>query len=91
MVSCLIGYYAVKLDDVYKGVVKAAQKLEGAFSLIIRLGDGSLIAVRDPNGYRPLCIGVSSTGMAISSESCGLDSCGFDYLRDVEPGEIVAN
>jgi amidophosphoribosyltransferase len=48
-----------------------------------------LISVRDPNGFRPLCIGKNGIGYAIASESCALDTCGFEFVRNVLPGEVV--
>ncbi len=89
VVSSLIAYYIMKLGDELEGVIKAASLLEGAFSLIVMCGNGKIIAVRDGNGYRPLCIGQNKNGYAVSSESCGLDSCGFTLVRDVLPGEAV--
>jgi len=56
---------------------------------VIATGKGRLIAVRDPNGYRPLCIGKNENGLAVASESCALDICGFEWLKDVAPGEVV--
>ncbi len=87
--SSLIAYYMMKEDDSVHGVIRAAKDLKGAFSLIILCSTGKLIAVRDPNGYRPLCIGKNSTGIAVASESCALDSSGFEFARDVLPGEVV--
>ena len=71
------------------GVLKAAGLLRGAYSLVIAVCDGKLVAVRDPNGFRPLCIGRSGAGYAVASESCALDVCGFEFVRDVVPGEVV--
>ena len=52
--------------------------------------ENKLIAVRDPQGFRPLCIGKTEEGSwIISSESCGLDVVGAEFIRDVEPGEMV--
>ena len=63
--------------------------LEGAYSLVI-MSATKLIAVRDPRGYRPLCIGtLPGGGYVFASESCALDAAGASLLRDVEPGEIV--
>ena len=63
--------------------------LEGAYSLVI-MSATKLIAVRDPRGYRPLCIGtLPGGGYVFASESCALDAAGATLLRDVEPGEIV--
>jgi ribose transport system ATP-binding protein len=63
--------------------------MRGAFSLVIASGKNKLIAARDPNGFRPLCIGQNETGCAVASESCAFDACGFEFVRDVLPGEVV--
>ena len=89
VVSSLIAYQVLRKGDFLTGVRDACRLLRGAFSLVVLSGDGRLAAVRDPNGYRPLCLGVSPQGAAVASESCALDSCGFSFLRDVAPGEIV--
>ncbi|MFQ5861754.1 MAG: amidophosphoribosyltransferase [Candidatus Brocadiales bacterium] len=62
--------------------------LKGAFSLLI-LTPGEMIAARDPNGFRPLCIGKLKDGYAVTSESCALDQIGAECLREVSPGEII--
>ena len=67
---------------------KTCQCLEGAYSLVIFTG-GTLIGVRDPQGYRPLCIGKSKHGYIIASESCAIDAVNGTFLRDVKAGEIV--
>jgi len=76
-------------------IIDALKQLEGAFSLVI-LTDDSLIAVRDPNGFRPLALGRvgppgqnGKTGYCVASETCAFDMIGATYLRDVEPGEIL--
>ncbi|MDR1094103.1 MAG: amidophosphoribosyltransferase [Clostridiales bacterium] len=89
VISSLIAYKTTLTRDVTEGVTQAVQELAGAFSLIILSSDNLLIAVRDKNGYRPLCLGVGEYGICASSESCGVESCGFRTLRDVQPGEIV--
>lgn len=89
VISSLIAYYIVKTGDALSGVLQAANTLTGAFSLIVLCGDEKLIALRDGDGYRPLCIGKSADGLAVASESCAFDSCGFTLLRDIEPGEVV--
>ena len=89
VVSSLIAYMVLRKGDFFTGVREACRLLQGAFSLVVLSGDGRLAAVRDPNGYRPLCLGESREGLAVASESCALDSCGFTFLRDVAPGEIV--
>lgn len=62
--------------------------LEGAFSLVA-LTEDTLIAARDPLGIRPLCLGKLGEGWIVASESCALDHLGAEYLRDVEPGEVI--
>ncbi|MCL2462195.1 MAG: amidophosphoribosyltransferase [Defluviitaleaceae bacterium] len=90
LVSSLIAYCIMKEENPLRGVIRAANDLKGAFSMVIMTGDNRLIAVRDPNGYRPLCIGKSDAGVCVASESCALDTCGFEFLRDVKPGEVIA-
>ena len=70
-------------------VLRAMQRLKGAYSLILMLED-KLIAVRDKNGFRPLCYGRNGHGdYVIASESCALSSVSAEYIRDLEPGEVV--
>ena len=89
VIASLIGYSIMKEKDSLKGIISATRKLKGAFSLIIASDQNQITAVRDPNGYRPLCLGSNDQGMVIASESCALDACGFKFVRDVLPGEIV--
>ena len=69
-------------------VQDALSQVEGAYCLTI-LADDKLIAARDPHGYRPLCIGKLNGGYIVTSETCALDINSAEYIRDVEPGEIV--
>jgi amidophosphoribosyltransferase len=78
-----------------EGAISAFHRCKGAFSLAIATPDG-LMGTRDTNGIRPLVLGVlpghapdGSPRYVLASETCGLDIIGADYLRDVEPGEIV--
>lgn len=89
VVSSLIAYHIMKEEDILRGVIKAAGFLQGAFSLVVASSENKLIAVRDPNGYRPLCIGQGSAGVAAASESCALETCGFEFVRDILPGEVI--
>jgi amidophosphoribosyltransferase len=89
LISSLIAYYITKEQNMISGVVKASLLLHGAFSIVIASGDNKIIAVRDPNGFRPLCIGRNEIGYAVASESCALEVCGFEFLRDVAPGEVI--
>ena len=79
----------LKHKSIEQAVSATMAQLDGAYSLII-MSSTKLIAVRDPRGYRPLCIGtLPGGGYAFASESCALDAVGAALLRDVEPGEIV--
>ncbi len=66
----------------------AMARLQGAYSLTIMTPD-ALMGVRDPMGVRPLCLGTIDGDWVIASESCALDHIGAQFLRDIEPGEIV--
>ena len=69
-------------------LAQALAGVEGAYSLLVATGD-ALMAVRDPRGWRPLCIGTLGDAVVFASETCALDMVGATYLRDVRPGEIV--
>ncbi|MFN3597522.1 MAG: amidophosphoribosyltransferase [Rubricoccaceae bacterium] len=76
-------------------IIDALHQCEGAFSLVM-LTDDALIAVRDPNGFRPLALGTlppapgrTEPGWVVASETCAFDLIGAAYVRDVEPGEIL--
>jgi len=89
VVASLIAFCIKQTGDVLPGVLKALKQLEGAYSLCIATANGDLIAARDPKGFRPLCLGAGDAGYAVASESCALDSAGFEFLRSVAPGELV--
>ena len=63
-------------------------KIQGAYSLIV-MSPRKLIGARDPFGFRPLCIGKRENAYILASETCALETIGAEYVRDVEPGEIV--
>ena len=70
-------------------LVSTIRKLEGAFSMLI-MTEKEMIGVRDPHGFRPLCIGkLANDTYVLSSETCALDLIEAEFVRDVEPGEIV--
>jgi amidophosphoribosyltransferase len=70
-------------------LAEALQGVEGAYCLLVTLGD-TLLAARDPRGWRPLVMGRLNGSVVFASETCALDIVGATYERDVEPGEIVA-
>ena len=69
-------------------VIEALKRVEGAYSLLFLTTD-ELIAVRDPRGFRPLCLGKRGDAWALSSEPPAFELIVADYVRDVEPGELV--
>ncbi|GAA6513931.1 amidophosphoribosyltransferase [Merdimmobilis hominis] len=75
-------------DSIEKGIELAMDRLKGAYSMVM-MSATKLIAVRDPEGFRPLCIGEKEGAIIFASETCALDSLGAKYLREVDPGEIV--
>lgn len=68
--------------------LEALRMVKGAYSVTL-LTKSFLLAARDPNGFRPLCIGKKDGGWVVASESCALDLIGATYIRDVEPGEVI--
>ena len=75
-------------DTVVDRAVAALQTVEGAYSLVA-LHNDTLIGVRDPHGVRPLVLGRFEEAYILASETCALDIIGAEYVRDIEPGEMV--
>jgi amidophosphoribosyltransferase len=71
-----------------EALVKALSKIEGAYSCVLMAHD-RLIAFRDPNGFRPLCLGLLDESYVVASETCALDLIEARYIRDIDPGEIL--
>ena len=69
-------------------VLDALGHLEGAFSMVLAVDD-TIYAARDPRGFRPLVLGRKGEGHVVVSETCALDILGADFVRDLEPGEVV--
>ncbi|MGN0772086.1 MAG: amidophosphoribosyltransferase [Christensenellales bacterium] len=79
----------LRCDSIEQAVSKAMDVLEGAYSLVL-MSATKLIAVRDPHGFRPLCYGKTADGdYVVASESCALGAVGAEFIRDLEPGEIL--
>ena len=69
-------------------IIYALNRCKGAYSLLF-LTPENLVAARDPNGFRPLVIGMLGNSYVVASESCAFELIGAEYLREVEPGEII--
>ena len=93
VVAQLIATIALKTKNWPEILKTASTSLDGSYSLLILNAQGDIYAVRDPLGFKPLCLGELHTEQRnyyiVSSESCGIDVLGGKLIRDVEPGEIV--
>lgn len=88
VIAYFIARERLNSKTVEEAVGRAMKKIKGAYSLIV-MSPRKLIGARDPFGFRPLCIGKRDNTYILASETCALDTVGADFVRDVEPGEIV--
>ena len=89
VIAYIIVQERLKTSSIEAAVSAAMGHIEGAYSLVIS-SPTKLIAVRDPHGFRPLCMGhLKDGGVVFASESCALDAIGAEFDRDILPGEIV--
>ena len=79
----------VNTGTVEDAVANAMKKIKGAYALVI-MSPRKMIGARDPFGFKPLCIGKRDNAYILASETCALETIGAEFVRDVEPGEIVA-
>jgi amidophosphoribosyltransferase len=84
----IILYLVARSVSLEKGLKQAMGMIKGAFSLLF-LTPNELIAVRDPQGFRPLVLGKKGSAWCVASETCAFELQGVEYQRDIEPGEIV--
>ena len=88
VICYVIARERLKTHSVEDAVANTMQVIEGAYSLLV-MSPRKLIAARDPHGFRPLCMGKLNGTYVFASESAALDACGAEFVRDIEPGEIV--
>ena len=89
VISYIITKERLSAPSIEQAVNSAMNRIKGAYSLVV-MSPSKLIAVRDENGFRPLCYGKTADGRYIvASESCALDAVGAEFIRDIKPGEIV--
>jgi amidophosphoribosyltransferase len=81
-------YARSKAPSIEEALIESVSQIRGAFSLALLTKD-RLVAVRDPNGFRPLALGKLGDSWIVCSETCALDLIGATYVRDVEPGELL--
>ena len=88
VIAYIIAQERLETASIEEAVLNAMDKIKGAYSMVM-MAPSRLIGVRDPRGFRPLCIGKLGKNYIITSESCVFDSLGGEFVRDVEPGEMV--
>ena len=70
-------------------LIDTVRKIKGAFSMVVLTCKGELIGIKDPSGFRPLCLGKLNGHYVLASESCALDLVEAEHIRELEPGEII--
>jgi amidophosphoribosyltransferase len=70
-------------------LLNTVQKIKGAFSMVLLTCKGEVVGIKDPNGFRPLCLGRINGNYVLASETCALDLVEAEHIRELEPGEIV--
>ncbi len=88
IISYLIAEERVHSRSIEEAIRKVTARLEGAYTMLL-MSPQKLIAVRDPRGIKPLCMGKINDAVVFASESPAFDAVGADFVRDIEPGEIV--
>lgn len=88
VIANLISRYGLQCESLEEVLRKTMDAIEGSYALVI-ITPQRLIGIRDPWGLRPLCIGKLNRSYILASETCALDAVGAEFIRDVEPGEIV--
>lgn len=89
IIAYIITQHRLASPTIEEAVRRTMSVLEGAYSLVL-MSSAKMIAARDPHGFRPLCYGVTAGGTyVIASESCALNAVGAEFVRDIEPGEIL--
>ncbi|UCD88950.1 MAG: amidophosphoribosyltransferase [Desulfobacterales bacterium] len=83
-------HFVKSLNKGFEGaLLETVSRLKGAFSMIMLTSKGEVIGIKDPNGFRPLCLGKLDNHYILASESCALDLVHAEFIRELDPGEIV--
>lgn len=88
VIAYIVARERIKTHSVEEAVRRTMYQIEGAYSLLV-MSPTKMIAARDPYGFKPLVMGKIDETYVFASETCALDACGAEFVRDVEPGEIV--
>lgn len=88
VMAYIVARNRLSTPSIERAFLETMKTIRGAYSVVL-MSPRKLIAARDPQGFRPLCMGRIGKSTVFASETCALDAIGADYVRDVEPGEIV--
>ena len=88
IIAHLMAKERIKTNSTAEAMLKLMGEISGAYSIII-LTPKRMVVARDPQGFKPLCIGKRDNAYILASETCALDTVGAEFIRDVRPGEIV--
>ena len=88
IIAHIVSRERIKNESTERALINSIDKLKGAYSMVF-LTVNKLIAVRDPYGMRPLCMGKLGNSIMFASESCAIDAVGGTFVRDIKPGEVV--
>ena len=73
-----------------EALLRSAEKIRGAYSIVMLTSNGEIIGMKDPGGFRPLCLGKLPTGQfVLASETCALNLLSAEFVRELDPGEII--
>ena len=89
LILSLFSRNRITTDDCEHAILASMKQIKGVYSMIF-MTENKLIGVRDPHGLRPLVLGRTGERYFLSSESCAFDAIGAEFIRDVEPGEIIS-
>ncbi len=83
-------YFVKSLNAGFEGaLVETVSRIKGAYSFVMLTNKGEVIGIKDPNGFRPLCLGRLNGHYILASETCALDLVQAEFIRELDPGEIV--
>lgn len=88
IIAYLVAQERLRCHSIEQAVANAMDRMRGSFSMVI-MSPAKLVAARDPHGFHPLCMGRIDDDIVFASESCALDAIGAEFVRDIEPGEVV--
>jgi amidophosphoribosyltransferase len=82
--------FVKNLNHGFEGaLMETVKRLQGAFSFVLLTSEGEVIGIKDPNGFRPLCLGKLNGSYVLASETCALDLVEAEFVRELDPGEVV--